>query len=571
MEIGQQYQVEITAYTHEGFGLGNIDGFVVMVPGTIVGEVCLVAVSKVHATYAVCDLLEVLTPSPNRQTPTCPHYEKCGGCHLQHMTYEETLRLKKEVVCRNLSRLGNVTDLSVVKDTIGMEQPYAYRNNVQYHADGEGALGFYEQGTHQVLPVAGCLLQPESTKALYQGVNAFLKAHQVKNIVHIVIRTSFSSGKHMLIVVTSDGTLQCEKQLISYVREQHPDCVSIFLGAQRQKGTGHKAVGNENRLLYGQEYLTDNIGEFQFRISPLSFFQVNTAQAQVLYEKALSYASLTGEESVLDLYCGAGTISLFLAQQAKEVTGVEVVKAAIEDACKNQQDNRVANARFVVGKAEEYLPKAVARGEKCQVVVVDPPRAGCDKKLLDAIIAGKPERVVYVSCDPATLARDIKRLCEGGYVLKEVQPVDMFPWTKHCECVGILNRKNTVHSMKLNPAPFSMIKSGQKTIELRLFDEKRQQIKSGDKIIFTNTDTGETLTATVVKLHCFNSFEELYQSLPLLQCGYTTEDVDKAQPSDMEQYYSVDEQEKYGVVGIELCRPKQITDECCVSLYREEK
>ena len=440
MEIGQQYQLEITAYTHEGFGLGHIDGFVLMVPGAIVGECCLVQVCKVHATYAIGELLEVLTPSPNRQTPPCPHYDTCGGCHIQHMTYAETLCLKKEVVCRNLSRLGGVSDVSVVKDPIGMAHPYAYRNNVQYHS-GDGLLGFYGKNTHAVCSVEGCLLQKESTQRLYQDVNDFLQARHVKNIVHIVIRTSFAYGQHMLIIVTSDGTLQCEKQLVAYVREKHPNCVSIFLGAQRKKGTGHKAVGNENRLLYGQAYLTDCIGELQFRISPLSFFQVNTAQAKVLYETALSYAGLTGEESVVDLYCGAGTISLFLAQQAKEVTGVEVVKAAIEDACKNQQDNGVKNARFVVAKAEEYLPKAVASNEKCQVVVVDPPRVGCDKKLLDAIIAGAPERVVYVSCDPATLARDVKRLCEGGYVLQEVQPVDMFPWTRHCECVCWLKRR----------------------------------------------------------------------------------------------------------------------------------
>ncbi len=449
MKIGEQYQVQITGYTHEGFGVGNIDGFVVMVPGAIVGELCLVAVIESHATYAVCELLEVLTPSSNRQVPPCPHYEKCGGCHLQHMSYEETLRLKKEVVCRNLSRLGGVQNLTVVKDTIGMEHPYAYRNNVQYHAGEAGTLGFYEKGTHQVIAAEGCLLQQEATQNLYADVKGFLHTHQAKNIVHVVIRSSFACGQHMLVIVTRNGTLQDEKGrnledlLVSYVREQHPDCVSIFLGAQRQKGTGHKAVGNENRLLYGQAYLTDCIGKFQFRISPLSFFQVNTAQAWVLYETALSYADLTGKESVMDLYCGAGTISLFLAEHAKEVTGLEVVKAAIVDAEKNKQDNGVVNARFVVGKAEEYLPKAVAVGEKCQVVVVDPPRAGCDKNLLDAIIAGKPERVVYVSCDPATLARDIKRLCEGGYVLKEVQPVDMFPWTRHVESVAWLQRVNS--------------------------------------------------------------------------------------------------------------------------------
>lgn len=445
MEIGQQFQVQITGYTHEGFGVGNIDGFVLMVPGAIAGELCLVMVSEPHATYAVCELLEVLRPSANRQTPPCPHYEECGGCHLQHMSYDETLRLKKDVVCRSLSRLGGVQDLTVVKDTIGMEHPWAYRNNVQYHA-GDGALGFYAKGTHQIILAEGCLLQQEGTERLYADVNTFLHTHQVKNLVHVVIRTSFAYGEHMLIIVTRDGTLQNEKdrnleeKLVAYVQERHPSCISVFLGAQRKKGTGHKAVGNENRLLYGQAYLTDCIGKFRFRISPLSFFQVNTTQAEVLYEMALSYAALTGEESVLDLYCGAGTISLFLAQKAKEVTGVELVAPAIADARKNQEQNGITNARFVVGKAEEYLPDTVASGQPCQVVVVDPPRAGCDKKLLDAILAGKPERVVYVSCDPATLARDIKRLCAGGYVLQEVQPVDMFPWTGHCECVAWLTR-----------------------------------------------------------------------------------------------------------------------------------
>lgn len=446
MEIGEQYQVQITGYTHEGFGVGNIDGFVVMVPGAIVGEQCLVAVKEPHKTYAICELLEVMTPSSSRQLPQCPHYEKCGGCALQHMTYEETLRLKRDVVCRNLSRLGGVTDLSIVKDTIGMENPYAYRNIVQYHADGEGQLGFYEKGTHKVIHAEGCMLLQEGADKLYGDVKAFLQEIGAKNIVHIVVRTSFAFSQYMLILVTRDGTLHdgngrnIEEKLVSYVTEKHPACVSIFLGAQRKKGTGHKAVGNENRLLYGQAYLTDCIGKFKFRISPLSFFQVNTKQAEVLYETALAYAGLTGEESVMDLYCGAGTISLFLAEHAKEVTGVELVAPAIADAKVNQKDNGVSNARFVVGKAEEYLPDAVASGKTCQVVVVDPPRAGCDKKLLDAILQGKPQRVVYVSCDPATLARDIKHLCASDYVLKEVQPVDMFPWSGHCETVCLLER-----------------------------------------------------------------------------------------------------------------------------------
>jgi ASC-1-like (ASCH) protein/precorrin-6B methylase 2 len=279
---------------------------------------------------------------------------------------------------------------------------------------------------------------------------------------------------------------------------------------------------------------------------------VNHHQAQRLYEAAIAQAEITKDDTVLDLYCGVGTITLCMAKAAGKVIGVEVIEQAVEDAKDNAKRNGIENAEFFCGDAGAAALELERSGVKADVVVVDPPRKGLNADAIEALARIAPRRIVYVSCDPATLARDVALLKERGYVLSKVQTADLFPRCAHIESIALLTRQTTEHQMKLHSAPFEMIKSGKKTIELRLLDEKRRRIKAGDFITFTNTDTGETLRATVRKLHVFDSFEKLYNALPLLQCGYTEEDVAAAHHSDMEQYYSVQEQQKYGVVGIEL-------------------
>ena len=310
-------------------------------------------------------------------------------------------------------------------------------------------------------------------------------------------------------------------------------------------------LGDSYRTLWGRDWLEEELCGRTFRLSVPSFFQINREQTEVLYSRAVEFAALTGEETVLDLYCGVGTITLAMAKAAGRVIGVEVVEQAVVDARENAKRNGIENAEFFCGDAGKAALEMESRGVRPDVVVVDPPRKGLNADTIEALSKMQPKRIVYVSCDPATLGRDIALLKEEGYRVQNAMAAVLFPRCAHVESVVCLTKMAT-HEMKLNPSPFEKIKSGEKTIELRLFDEKRQKIKAGDEITFTNTKTGETLCVTVKKLHRFDNFDILYKNLPLLQCGYTAEDIDTAHPADMEQYYSGEEQRKYGVVGIEV-------------------
>lgn len=568
----------ITTLTMEGYGSDGegvahlSDGMTCFVQGALRGETCRVRLDKVGRSCAWGHVVEVTEPSPERVESDCPCFAECGGCSLRHMTYDEELRLKKQKVQDALERIGG-TDIPV-SAIFGAKNTERYRNKVQFPVSG-GAIGFYQKGTHAVTDVEDCLLQPAACANLRAAVKDWMEAYGVPAyderahvglVRHVYVRTN-SRGESLCCLMVNGKELPREEELVSALRRAESGLAGVVLGVNEKKT--NVILGDSYRTLWGRDYLEETLCGLDFRLSVPSFFQINREQTEVLYGKALELAGLTGKETVLDLYCGIGTISLALAQQAGRVIGAEVVPEAIEDAKKNAQRNGVSNAEFFCGDAEDIAARLAEEGLKPDVITVDPPRKGLAPGVVDAIARMDPVRVVYVSCDPATLARDVKRFSQQGYRPVTALAVDLFPRTSHVESIVCLSRK-TSHEMKLHSSPFEMIKSGKKTIELRLYDEKRQQIKEGDIITFTNTSTGETMRATVKKLHRFDTFNELYQALPLLLCGYTTEDVDKAHPSDMEQYYSVEEQKKYGVVGIELFRHKQVTDESVALLTKAD-
>ncbi len=570
--------LNITAMSSEGVGIGRTqDGLAVFVPMSAVGDELIVKILKVKKTLAYGKIEEIITPSPDRITPECNAFRLCGGCVYSHISYEAELQSKEKRVSDAISRIGGID--TKINPIVGAENPCRYRNKAQIpvglSSDGKVAMGFFSRHSHRIVDSMDCMLQPEIFLTASKILRDFIEEKNISVydeqthtglIRHLYLRYGEATDELMVCIVVNGDKIPCESELADRFTRTLPAVKSIIINSNKEKT--NVIVGKKFRTIYGEDYISDELCGLKFLLSPQSFYQVNRTQAQRLYGIAKDYANLQGDETLIDLYCGTGTIGLSMSKACKELIGVEIVPKAIEDAKKNAKLNGVENARFICADAKDAATQLESEGVKPDVIILDPPRKGCDAELIRTVVSMSPSRVVYVSCDPATLARDLKLFAELGYITQEVTPVDMFSRTAHVESVALLSRKMVIHNMKLNSTPFEMIKNGQKKIELRLFDEKRQQIKVGDKIIFANSATEETLTAEVVKLHIFNNFKELYESLPLLQCGYTVEDVDKAQPEDMEQYYSVEEQRKYGVVGIELCRPKKITDEsvACLAL-----
>ncbi len=444
------FNIDITGLTHEGQGVGKIEGFVVFVDGVLPGENVDIKIVKQTKSYAVGRLVKINKSSGDRVKPFCPVYDKCGGCAVQHMSYQAQLDFKKDTVLQNIRRIGGLQDVTV-NNTIGMENPYKYRNKVQYPVgsdNGEVRIGFYETRSHNIIDSNLCEIQPDESNAIRDVVRNFCKATGIaiydektgKGLLrHVMVRKGFKTGEIMVVLVINGDKLVKSDELVNKLLEGFPDIKSIIINVNTRNT--NIILGDRNICIYGQKYITDYIGNFRFEISPLSFFQVNPIQTEVLYEKALEYAGLSGNETVFDLYCGIGTISLFLSQKAKRVIGVEVVADAISDAKRNAEINGVSNVEFLVGEAEKVIPELYAQGVKADVVVVDPPRKGCDQVLLNTLVEMQPQRIVYVSCNPSTLARDLKYLTEHGFEAKEVQPVDMFPWTGHVESVALIERK----------------------------------------------------------------------------------------------------------------------------------
>ena len=456
------FQVRIEDMSDTGEGIGKTDGFIWFVKDAVIGDVVEAKVMKTKKSYGFARLIQVLEPSACRVTPRCPSARQCGGCQLQAMSYEEQLRFKENKVRNNLSRIGGLTEIPM-EPIIGMDEPWRYRNKAQFpfgkDKDGRIITGFYAGRTHAIIEQEDCLLGVEENQPILDCIRGFMEEYHIapyeeelhKGLIrHVLIRKGFTTGELMVCLVLNGDVkkLKAPEVLVERLVKLFPShMASISCSINREKT--NVIMGKEIVNLYGPGYITDYIGNVCYRISPLSFYQVNPVQTQKLYGTALEYAGLTGEETVWDLYCGIGTISLFLAQKAKKVYGVEIIPQAIDDARANAKLNHFENIEFFVGKAEEVLPEQYEKNQVyADTIVVDPPRKGCDSVCLDTIVKMAPEKVVYVSCDSATLARDVKYLGERGYEVKRVKTVDMFPWSGHVETVVLLS-KGEVDSKKI--------------------------------------------------------------------------------------------------------------------------
>ncbi len=457
IRTGEKAEVLITGITHSGAGVGRYHGLVVFIPGTLPGDKVLAEVLEKKKNYAVARLLEILEPSSCRLEPQCVHYAACGGCRLQHVSYKEHLRLKTGLVENSLARIGGLGEV-VVGETLGMEHPWHYRNKVHFKIekqDGRYQLGFYEEGSHNLTDFfsagncrqPGCLLVDTGLNQLASRCGTLLNKYggdlerEPVFFRHLVLRKAFFTGEMMAVVVTGSRDWPREKDFASELMSQQPGITSLVRNIHT--GLSGEIMGKEFRLLAGRDAIYDRLAHLTFRISPGSFYQVNPLQTEVLYGKVQEYAALTGGETVLDTYSGIGTIALYLARRAGQVYGLEVVSAAVEDARHNAVLNKISNIEFLAGKVERLLPALARQGLRPDVVVLDPPRRGCAREALDAVIAMKAPRLVYVSCEPGTLARDLRYLAIRGYQVREVQLVDMFPWTPHVETVILMTNSGS--------------------------------------------------------------------------------------------------------------------------------
>ena len=444
----------------DGEGIGKADGFTVFVKDAVIGDTVTAKIIKAKKNYGYGRLMEVLKPSPYRVEPKCEFARQCGGCQLQALSYDQQLVFKTNKVKGHLERIGGFTDIPM-EPIIGMDELFHYRNKAQFpvgrNKEGKIVTGFYAGRTHNIIENRDCALGVAENKEVLDRVIAHMEKYRIepyneatgKGLVrHVLIRYGYFTKEVMVCLILNGNKLPKEEQLVKSLCEI-PGMTSITINVNKKRS--NVILGEEICLLWGQEYITDRIGDISYQISPLSFYQVNPMQTQKLYAKALEYADLHGEETVWDLYCGIGTISLFLAQKAKFVRGVEIVPAAIENAKENAKLNGLENTEFFVGKAEEVLPREYKKnGVYADVIVVDPPRKGCDETLLETMIEMNPERIVYVSCDSATLARDLKYLCERGYELRKVCPVDQFGMTVHVETVVLLSQQKPDDTIEID-------------------------------------------------------------------------------------------------------------------------
>ncbi|WP_455544421.1 23S rRNA (uracil(1939)-C(5))-methyltransferase RlmD [Intestinibacter sp.] len=447
----KEYIVDIVDIGQGGVGIGKYEGFTVFVDGGLVQDKIKVKITKSKKNYAVGDMVEIIEKSPFRVERKCSeNLRQCGGCQIQELDYQKQLDIKTNEVKQVISRIGKLDDV-VIHDTLGMENPFRYRNKAQFpiqKKDNVPVIGFYKKKSHDLISTDECIIQHEVNDKIIKIIKTYIRAYNVsiydekthKGLLrHLVTKVGFTTGEVMIVLVANGRKLPNLKELAAVLEENIPGFKTLVVNVNTQKT--NVILGKENIVAYGDGMIRDYIGELVFEISPLSFFQVNPVQTEVLYNKALEYANLGENDTVFDIYCGIGTISLFLAQKAKKVYGIEIVEDAIKDAKRNAKINNMDNVEFYVGKAEEVVPKMYKEGKRANVVVVDPPRKGCDEKVLDTIVSMQPDRVVYVSCNPSTLARDLAYLDERGYKCNEIQPVDMFPHSVHVENVCWLSKK----------------------------------------------------------------------------------------------------------------------------------
>ncbi|KYG91285.1 23S rRNA (uracil-5-)-methyltransferase RumA [[Bacillus] sp. KCTC 13219] len=441
--------VTIEDLTHDGNGVAKVGGFPLFIAGALPEELVQVHVLKVLKNYGFAKVLDILEPSTERVAAPCDYFAQCGGCQLQHLSYEGQLKWKQRMVENVMKRLGKID--APVLPVKGMDEPWHYRNKSQIpFAQGETMpiAGFYKTKSHMIVDMDRCLIQTAEADIIMTdfkdalialGISPYNEEKHKGMLRHVVIRKARATNEVMVVLVTMARKFPQAEAAVAKIRELLPNVTSIVQNINPNKT--NVIFGDVTTTLWGKDVIEDTIGDVRFEISARSFYQVNPIQTEVLYKQALDYAQLTGNERVIDAYCGIGTISLFLAKQAKQVMGVEIVPQAIEDAKRNAELNGFTNTYFEAGPAEEIIPRWYKEGKEADVLVVDPPRKGCDEALLNTIIEQKPKRVVYVSCNPATLARDLRILEDGGYKTQEVQPVDMFPHSTHVECVALLQRE----------------------------------------------------------------------------------------------------------------------------------
>ncbi len=455
----QIVELEITSLTAQGSGIGRIEGMAVFVPATAQGDVIRAKILKVAKNYAFGKIEEILCPSPDRVVSQCPQFPKCGGCLTRHISYEAELKAKEQQVKDALTRIGGFSDLEVLP-IIGADHPDHYRNKAQLPvaagADGGLHMGFYAPHSHRVVDAQTCLLQPEIFRTVTDTVRQWAEKFQPQpyderthtgKFRHLYIRYGEKTGEVMVCLVVNGNGLKGEQELVRMLRETVPGLKSVVVNHNRERT--NVILGKKCRTIWGQDFITDELCGLRFKISPLSFYQVNRSQAERLYGIAKKYAGLTGKETLLDLYCGTGTIGLTMADQAKEIIGVEIVEQAVADAWENARRNGIPNARFLCADAPKAAEQLAKEGVSPDVIVLDPPRKGCGEELVQVAAGMNPKRIVYVSCDPATLARDLKYFAQRGYAPRQAVPVDLFPRTGHVETVVLLSKLKVDHHIEI--------------------------------------------------------------------------------------------------------------------------
>ena len=454
-----EIEVNIVDNGFQGEGIAKVDGYTVFIPEAISGEKVKIKILKVAANIAYGKVMEILEASEYRMENDCETYLKCGGCNLRHMSYEHTLDIKMSSVKGTLRKqLGRDVE---IENIIGMDKPYYYRNKLQYPLgikDGAATMGIFAERSHRIIETKRCMIQDELSQKIANDLFGYIKEHNISvydestqtgSIRHIVIRIGKKTGEVMITIVSNTEKIQrigknegnVEEELVRYITERYPEIKTIVKNINSKNTNVILGYDRKNEVLYGEGYIEDYLGDFLFKISPMSFYQVNPIQTEKLYSKAVEYAGLDGNEVVFDLYCGIGTIGIFASPKAKMVYGIETIADAIEDAKVNAKINNIENAEFYVGDVKEFLPEFIEEKKIYpDVIFIDPPRKGCDKAVIDTILNLKSKKVVYVSCNPATLARDLK-LLEESYSIEKVTLVDMFPWTSHCEAIVALKLK----------------------------------------------------------------------------------------------------------------------------------
>jgi len=442
-------KVIVEDLSHLGEGIAKVDGFPLFIPAAMPGDELMVEIVETRKNFGFAKIKEIITPSPNRVHPRCEKFGTCGGCQTMSLSYETQLHFKEKRVKDSIQRIGKIN--TPVSTIIGMEDPWYYRNKAQFPIgikDNKVVIGFYRQGTHNIIDSTKCYIQHPIIDKVRAVMRDYIAVHNIsiydeksgKGLLrHLVVKTGFATEEVMVIVVINGDLLPHQDHLIESLKQVIPCVVSVCVNYNKKKT--NVVMGKKIEIIYGREYLTDHLGKLIFRISPHAFFQVNPDQTIKLYEKAMEFANLSKKDNVMDIYCGIGTISLFAAQKAGKVLGIESVEDAVDDARINAEINNISNVEFVAGKAETVMSKYASTGYAPDVIIVDPPRKGCDESVLNAMVKMNPSRILYVSCNPATLARDLKFLEENDYRTEKIQPVDMFPHSAHVEMVVLLTKK----------------------------------------------------------------------------------------------------------------------------------